>query len=131
MPIFLLLAAAEVRLCESSKVFATAGFLFRRDETLCRSRLRDFIETRERLEPKRRRKRAKIFQGHNKSLFTRDRSFRPLPASRLPFSNVYGVPAVHAPVSLSRRNYRCSHRPHFSSTIVRSRSCSDIYSTAV
>src|SRR4029077_5197228 len=82
LAILLFVAAADMARRESSKVIAAAGFLFRCDETLCRPPLRDFVETRQRFEPKRRCKRAKIFQGHNKSLFTPDRSSRPLPASR-------------------------------------------------
>src|SRR5947207_13711020 len=65
LAILLLMTAADVARCEPSKAIASAGFLFRLDETFCRSPLRDFPETRKRFEAQRRRKRAKIFQGHN------------------------------------------------------------------
>src|SRR5215831_11779413 len=58
-------AAADVSRRQPAIVVAAAGFFLRLEQASFRAPLRDFIESRQRLETQRRRQRAKFFQGHN------------------------------------------------------------------
>jgi hypothetical protein len=61
LAIMLFMTATDVARSQSAKMITAAGLFLRLQQTLCRPRFRNFVESRERLESQRRSKWAKRF----------------------------------------------------------------------